>query len=274
MFSLQTPFHVSARQILLTGLFTVLCTLSAQTTPASPAYSAASLQGNYVLTESGTNLQSQANYAGVSVLNLDGSGNVNGTAYLVAGAFAASGNTVTGSYTVGSDGWGTMALVAPALDGSGNMNLSSYSILLTSNGIVVGRTDNGIFAQASLVSQAKATFSTTNANGGFVFMQNGYSANGPVAMLGRLVFDGFGNVTGTANYQTFGSSFSGAVNGTYAINPDGSGNLALTLSTNAADGTVVSSTMNYSVVMIDKTGKAAAISSDPGTTAIANILTR
>jgi hypothetical protein len=272
MLSIHKTLIVSARQILLTGMLSTVCALFSQTAPTNPTYSNASLQGNFVLSESGLNLQSQANYAGVSVLNLDGSGNVAGTAYLVAGAYSAAGNAVTGTYSVGSNGWGTVSLATT--DAYGNTSLANYSILLASKGIMITRTDNGMFSEAALATQARANFSNANANGSFVLQERGFSANGPCGLMGQLTLDGFGNVTGTASFQSLGMSFSTLVSGTYAINPDGSGNLNLSLSVTQPDGSISSTNLTYSLLMIDSSGKAMGISADPGTTAIASMTAR
>jgi hypothetical protein len=260
-----------AGQILLAGIFVTCFTLTAQTTPN---YTNASLSGRYILCENGSNQQSQTLYATVASLNFDGAGNVTGTENLAAGAFGVMGNGVTGTYAVGQNGWGSIALSIALADGSGSVVAANYSLLLTSQGVVIGRIDNGLFANASLAPQSHATFSTANVNGTFVFQEHGYSANGPCALMGVLTFDGQGNVGGTATYQSLGVGFMGVATGIYSVNPDGSGSMTLTLTSANPDGSTSTTKFNYALNMLNSSGNAAALSTDSGTTAFAMISSR
>jgi len=261
----------SAQHLLLTGMFAICAVLNAQTT-TSPTYTTASLQGTFVLSENGLNQQAQARYAAVAVLTLDGAGNVTGIENVVAGAFSGMGNTVTGTYSVSPIGLGSLALVITASDGS--TASANYAILLTSQGVMVERSDNGILATAQMALQSAGNFSSAGMSGSFVLQENGYLPGGPFYLLGGLTTDGQGNVTGTATYQDLGLSYTSPVTGTYTVNPDGSGNLVLALTATAADGTTSPVTFTYALWMIKATGTTLAMSMDPGTTAVASISVR
>jgi hypothetical protein len=264
----------SAWKLSLTGLFATCFALSAQTTATAPTYNTASLQGTFVLSESGTNQQLSAPYAAIAILNLDGAGNVTGSENFVTGAFAAMGNTVTGTYTVGAGGWGAMSLTMTASDGSGTTFPFNYGLILTSKGVVVTRADNGVFAQITLAPQVKGTFSNAGASGSFVLQELGNAASVPFSLISSLTLDGNGNVAGNAAYQSLGVSYTATVSGIYNINPDGSGQMTLTLSATAADGTPVSRICSYSLGLINAMGNGSAISTDPDTTGVASISVR
>lgn len=274
MLSTKRTLMNSAWQTLLTGLFATCFVLTAQVSTTTPNYTTSALNGTYILYENGTNQQSQSAYAAVANLVLDGAGNVSGVENLAAEAFGVMGNTVTGSYTIGNAGWGTMALTIAFADGSGTTVQANYSVLLTSQGVVVERTDNGVFAQSSLVPQSQGAFSNANAIGNFVLQEHGYSSNGACALMGVLTFDGQGNVSGTASYQSLGTNYMAAVTGIYTINPNGSGNMTLTLTATNPDGTTASTNFTYALNMVTSAGTTAALSTDPGTTAYAMISSR
>ena len=285
----------SAKHLLLTGMFAFCAVMNAQTTAstidttpsrvppvrephpglqttASPTYTNASLQGTFILGENGLNVQAQARYAATAVLTMDGAGNVTGVENVVAGAFCGMGNTVSGTYTVSPIGLGNLALVVTTPDGS--TASANYTILLTSQGMIVERSDNGIVASAQIAQQSAGGFSTAAMGGSFVLQENGYLSNGPFYLLGAFRADGQGNITGTATYQALGLNYTSTVNGTYTVNPNGSGNLVLTLTATASDGTTSPVNFTYAFWMIKATGYTLAMSMDPGTTAVAMISSR
>jgi hypothetical protein len=274
MLSIRKTLMYSAWQIALAGTFLTNYPSAAQAQAAPPAYTNASLSGTFILSELGTSQPSQAPYAVVATLTMDGAGNVTGTEDLVAGAFSQMGNLVGGTYSINPAGWGALALAITYSDGSGTVINANYQTLMTSQGLVLNRIDNGVFAQSTLLPQAQSAVSNPNVSGAFVMQEHGYLASGSFYLVGALNLDGQGGVTGTATYQSLGTSYTAAVSGIYSINAGGTESMVLTLTVTNPDGTTSSENFSYCLSIANAAGTAAGINSDSGTTSVVLINSR
>ena len=80
---------------------------------------------------------------------------------------------------------------------------------------------------------SKCTVATLKGN--YVYAQDGFNIAGdtaaqrtPFAQIGREIFDGKGNMTGTASASLNGTVVHSTYAGTYAVNPDCSGTVTFT----------------------------------------------
>ena len=89
-----------------------------------------------------------------------------------------------------------------------------------------------VFAIAALVLSAQgASFSEANLKGSYSFLVNEWTldpSSPEIAAVGVLTFDGAGNVTGSATVVSRGVSITGARDGTYTVNSDGTGVIDIT----------------------------------------------
>lgn len=221
-------------------------TVTISTTPA--AFSNASLNGTYVFRWSGFNITSPSSVASVlaaGTVTADGNGNISaGQEDLNDGATGqAQQLTLTGTYSISSDGRGTM-------------NLSSTSATLTLDFVVLSDgSTRFIVAQTSFVGSGKMEKQDANAltaaslAGTYAFDLQGDSqvgtTSGPLATSGVLTFDANGAITaGTQDINNQGTVTQNvSVTGTYALVASSGGRATVTL-------TNTSGTTKYAVYIV------------------------
>lgn len=221
--------------------------------PPSGTYSNASLKGQYAFSMTGVDLNG-AYISRVGSFTADGAGNVTtgledvlslsaGTASLV--------SFVGGNYQIQANGRGLLILQA-AGGGGLQLNLVMQS---TSNGFLV-QTDLNATSSGSFNLQNSTAFSTASISGHYAFDFSGvsFAANGgvaPISMMGQLITDGNGNITGgvmdTNDGNVAAPSGATAVSaGTYQLDTNGNG-------TNFGRGTLSFNGSSFAFYIVDAT---------------------
>jgi hypothetical protein len=180
----------------------------------------------------------------LGMITFDGKGNANAWSTIVAGGTSFT-KTLTGTYTVNSDGSGTITLpgaqivfVANSVAG-GHVKGAQFIENCTSVG-------SGNYAIAGIVLAAQATkFSNASLKGSYSFLTNLWTANvstNEFAMVGVLTFNGGGTVTGSYTSMTDGAAQTGTLAGTYTVNSNGSGTITFTAGSTAQFAITLDST--------------------------------
>ena len=121
-----------------------------------------------------------------------------------------------------------------------------------------------ILAASAVVSTAHAQPNTQSMSGVFVLAEEGSGVSQPIAALAILKFNPDGTVAGFQIHRGPGSTLKSSAQGTYSLNGDGTGVLALATQTMPADNSdPMQSTANY-YLRWSKTRGIAAIRSDTG----------
>jgi hypothetical protein len=208
---------------------TVALALSAQAT----TFSNASLKGSYsfstVLWTANVNTNE---FAMVGVLTFDGAGNMTGSYTSVSGGVPQTG-TLGGTYTVNSNGTGTMTFT------SGSTAQFAINLDSTAAGVAHGvellQTNDSnneiVSGTAVLQSTTTETYSVASLKGNFAVQSNMWTANpnqAETATVDLWTFDGKGNLKDSYSVMEGGVLFTSTVTGTYTVNPDGSGSVSET----------------------------------------------
>ena len=199
-------------------------------------FSNSSLFGSYVLSFAGYSNPGPGFFAGLGIFSFDGKGNLSGADLQGLGCH------VSGSYTVNNDGTGSISLAPACLWSIPGWNF-----------VIANRLGGKVYAFASdsptVINTVSATFTrrvtlghsftAADLSGSYAFLINGTGASteavgyGELAGAGILHSDGKGNASATIALHTQLNSFpticSGTTNGTYTVNPDGTGTLSLTV---------------------------------------------
>lgn len=133
-------------------------------------FSNASLKGTYVYAIHGTSLATGEPYREVGVFTADGSGNITaGIDDFAGGLTSGSSTTVTGSYTVASDGTGFVALGPTQLGNISSSNQITLAITISSSS-QVQLIESDFFADAAGVAELQdSTAIAATPTGSFVF---------------------------------------------------------------------------------------------------------
>jgi hypothetical protein len=204
----------------------------------------AAISGSYgfLIGQSFSNTDGEKALAFVGVMNLDGAGGATATATIQNGAgprHLAETDTLplAGTYSTKPDGTGTLKLGA-----EGSLTLTFAMVIsdggqylqLLATGCSVGPDDCGGPYTSVSAGIARATNGgAASLNGSYGFQLN--SSPVPSTSVGVLKFDGAGNATisytqvGTSNDFSLKAapSASATMSGTYTMNPDGTGSIAL-----------------------------------------------
>ncbi len=196
-------------------------------------FSNASLKGSYsFLTNLWTANASTNEFAMVGVLTFNGAGTVTGSYTSITDGAAQTG-TLAGTYTVNSNGTGTItfttgstAQFAIALNSTAAKVAHGVQLLQTndSNNEIVSGT-------AVLQSPTAETYSVANLKGNFADQHNMWTADVNQAVTGSVdlySFDGKGNLKDSYAFMEGGVLHTGTRTGTYTVNPGGSGSLPTT----------------------------------------------
>ena len=186
-------------------------------------FSNASLAGDYVfLVTVGDTNQALGNAPGFSFAA--GRFHADGNGILSAGVEdrntlnqgSATNVSFTGSYTVGTDGRGTATITTA----SGSTPLR-FALTSGDRGQVI-EFDGAFAASGFVLRQDPAAIA--NVSGAYVFSLFGDSAGSPLGIIGRLIADGAGNLTGGEVVNAGGTlTDTAAINGTYMIGAGGRG---------------------------------------------------
>lgn len=218
--------------------------------PSSAACSNTTIKGSYGFLLTGANSSGLA--AIVGQLTADGLGGLTGSETISADGVISSNVALTGSYSIKTACTGT-ATVMPT-----GFPTAKYSLTVVSSGkqIDMVNTDTGITEFGYALARGNSTCTAAAIKGIFGFQGGGLNSSlVPLAVAGQAKLDGVGSLTGTESESTGGTILSGAISGTYTVNSDCTGTVALTFS----NGT---STTNFVIVNGDQS--ALEISTDSG----------
>lgn len=193
------------------------------------------LNGHYTFNLNGQVLSS--NLPSVGSVVLDGNGNV------TSGEFDQPGEgsnnftaiPVTGTYSVGADGRGTMTLSFSVEGIPGNELALDFALTSNSHGVLV-ETDGLISASGSLDQQSAGPFTLSQLTGGYSFAFSGIDIAAQTAVVagGIVTADGAGNLTnGTFDLNDAGALSSNPFTGSVTA-PDAFGRGTFTTSNGGA----------------------------------------
>jgi len=235
-------------------LFAVGCGSSGSLTKTNPVgFGNSSLKGTYVLSISGTDVNATAEtesfFAIVGAITADCNGNITGGTVDIndpdlgsPGVFL--GQTVSGSYSITSDGRGSGTIKTSALTFDIDFVLSSTSSGLISRFDDAGSGSGTIDLQTSTATQASLA--------SLAFSLSGVDSSGdaPLATVGAFTLNSSGTVTsGTEDFNDNGSG-----TGTAGVSLLTSSNLTLTSATNGtAQLNSNSGSFGFDVWLIDST---------------------
>lgn len=190
-------------------------------TPTTGSYSASSLSGTYAFEMSGVDTSADSFLARVGSFTANGAGGV--TAGVQDLSSALSGSSVTlaissGTYTIGTNGKGTLTLVDSA-------ETAQFSVVMTSSTAgLITETDGIATASGNFTLQDTTTFAAvpTNFSGPYVFDFSGLDPNGAgESIVGQFTGNGAGGfTTGVADVNDdFTASGQLPITGTFTRDP-------------------------------------------------------
>lgn len=160
----------------------------------------------------------------------DGKGKMtNGKEDFADTSFASLDDTLSGTYTLASDGRGTITLhVSDPLVGVNGVQTLSF-VLVTSNHALIVEFDGSATSSGTLDLQNPANFSKGSIAGGYGYTMRGLDGAGvPQVIGGVFTSDGKGNFSGFQDINDSGVVSSVAISGTYTSpDPFGRGTAAL-----------------------------------------------
>lgn len=173
--------------------------------------SSTTLAGNYVFYVSGSNGAAVYATAGGFATNTTTGGNINaGTSDINIGGSVATNNTLTGSFTYGDFGRGTITLGGA----SGSNNYVFYQITPTSAFLL--STDSGINATGLLFFQSGG-YSAAALNGNYTLSSASPAGATPAVSVGLLTLNGLGAIAGFEDNNNGTASGQLSVTGTYSV---------------------------------------------------------
>jgi hypothetical protein len=228
--------QIYSRRLVQVGVLifvTIALALSAQ----AASFSNASLKGSYsFLVNKWTADVNTNQLAVVGVMTFDGAGNVTGGSYTeITGGVVQTG-TLGGTYTVNSNGTGTINLTSVVPPPQLAITLNSTAAKLAHSVQLLQTNDNAnevISGTAVLQSTTAATCSVASLKGNLSWQANKWTADVNDAQegaVGTFIFDGKGNVKGVWTTMYGGVLQTGTLAGPYTVNSDGSGSMTLTSS--------------------------------------------
>jgi hypothetical protein len=195
------------------------------------SFSLSALSGNYVLNLDGIDSLASP-LSAIALVTLDGAGNVtSGQMDSNDNGSVVQGTALTGSYTVASNGRGTMTL-------SGSLGTFDLGFYVVSAGeLRVVSLDGAPVWAGTAAAQQDSNFTTATLHGPFVFAVSGVNVNGPLDIAGQLVASIAGSIiSGTGDQNNNGTMVQGSsITGTLTVNSDGYGTLSLAGSSNFAN---------------------------------------
>jgi len=204
------------------------------------------LKGQYAFSVKGIDTNGTGTYAAVGSITADGLGNITAGEEDFVDTVAAHEATLTGTYTIGTDGRGTMTLTASdtTIDVNGVQTLS-FAVVTPQHALVI-EFDTFATSSGSLDLQTPGNFSLGSISGPYAFLFSGldYTAVTNMALGGVITADGAGNISSSANDVNDGGAVSANsfTSGTYTA-PDSFGRGTATLGSSSFTYYVVNSGM-------------------------------
>jgi hypothetical protein len=191
----------------------------------TPIGSNASLTGQYAFVVTG--MDATGFYSAAGSITADGLGNISGGEEDYANpAFSSLGDSLLGTYTVGSDGRGTITLnVSDPAVGVGGVQTFSLAVTSSSHAQII-QVDTSATSSGTLDLQNASAFGTGVPALGFVFTSAGWdlSDSGETFFGAVAAADGAGNFTGNLDINDTGLSENDSLGaGTYSVALDGNG---------------------------------------------------
>jgi len=197
---------------------------------AQTIFSNAFLKGSYTIEERPVRANNFSETA-LALIDADGEGKITGSGYVRVNGRALVPTVITGSYVVNGDGSGLLQInhAATAGDAGSGAFTHNYRLSMARLDAHLVRVDPGIFNTASLrgLLPASPGFSFNNVRGDYTLCEAGVFGFGQVYnWIGKLNLDDRGVVRGGMVYQSFGIQHQiVSVNGTYTVNPNGTGTI-------------------------------------------------
>jgi hypothetical protein len=185
----------------------------------------------------------------LGVMHFDGAGKVTGS-FSDMNRGALTTGTATGTYSVNANGTGTITLTATP-GGTQQfamvLNTTKAKVANSLHLLITNDTDNAIESgTAILQTTAAATYTAASLKGILAFQLNEWTADvnqNRVGTVGRLSFNGAGQLTASFTQMKAGVLQTGTCTGTYTVNSDGSGALSLVCGTDTPQLAVVLNTV-------------------------------
>lgn len=234
--------RISSRRFVQVGVL-IIVTIALALSAEATTYSKASLKGSYsFLTNLWTANPSTNQFAMIGVLSFNGTGTVTGSYTSISlGVFQTG--TLGGTYTVNSNGTGTIAFTAGST--------AQFAITLDStaagvaHGVQLLQTNDSnneiVSGTAVLQSTTAETYSVASLKGNFSFQWGLWTADASqsqASVIGVGSIDGKGTLKDSTTMVLDGKLQTGTQTGTYTVNQDGSGSISLT------DGTQLAFVLN------------------------------
>jgi hypothetical protein len=202
------------------------------------SFSNASLQGTYgQLTNRWTADPTDVQLARVGILAFDGVGNVSYSFTETIGGKVMTG-TLSGTYAVNPDGTATITWTSSPYQVLFNLSSTAAKVAHGFQYVIeIPGYNEANVGEAFIQSTVPATYSLSILKGSFSFDFHEATTDSTVAIqggVGLFTFDGKGNVKGSSRCMVGGVYQTATFTGTYVVNPDGSGTIALSNSTQYA----------------------------------------
>jgi hypothetical protein len=171
-------------------------------------------------------------FAVAGSISADGKGNItSGEEDFADTSLVSTGVTLTGTFSIGSDGRGTITLQLSDKTIGVNGVQSIRCAVITSQHALLSEFDGSATSNGTLDLQNPVNFATSSIAGGYSFSFSGLDVNGsPEDAGGVFTADGAGNVSGGEDINDFGVVHNGPLSGTYS-SPDAFGRGTATLGT-------------------------------------------
>ncbi len=199
--------------LLATNPFAGLGTVGTQT----GTFSASSLSGNYVFTFSGVTFSGTNTIAGigaVGLLNANGAGALTGTVEAIEGGAPLTSTSVTGTYSVASNGRGEAAL-------SSATTTTHLVFWLVDGANILALYEDFDRVEGGPIKQQSGSFSNGSFSGSYSDVGIGSGTSGTLTAVGRIVSDGAGSVTASERLNDSGALSTLIANGTYTVDSSG-----------------------------------------------------
>lgn len=235
-------------------------------TTLAPGPNNAQLTGRYAFQINGATSGKAAGqtygFSTIGSLAFDGAGNVTGIEDTNSSTGAQSSVTVTGTYTLGSDGRGLMVLSSPSTvvyslaSSSPSSGVDQYFSLSEFD----NSTGDGTIASGRGYRQTASAFVSSTLSGGFAFGTAGESPCascstpaplfGPISLIGYFTGNGVSTLTGGADAGAYGKSYSGITLAGAFTTPSASTGLG-TLTLTQSGTTFAAPPVNYTYVIVN-----------------------
>lgn len=194
-----------------------------------------SLNGSFPFTLSGVSTTGSLVAGGI--FTADGGGNLTGGVEDVNnGGNVVPNLAVSGSYSMATNGRGTMTLINPT-------GTSHFAVYPTTGGILMVELDVVIVSNGTAVAQIGSSFSNTSVNGSYGLNMSGAQQGFEIDAAAQFKASGSGSLSGALDINNGGSLFPNlALSGTYSLASNGRGTLVL----QSSEGT-----LNFNFYMVN-----------------------